>query len=91
MRITFLCSLLVVIPVLCAAKNAEIQAISNPHATAGQSSSGTCKINEDCPLIGALDLSSVVSDPITTQSGTFMGIIRKVVHGTEVDFPYFVS
>ena len=59
-----------------------IQAISNPHA---QESSDVCKAGDECPLVGAIDVTSVLSTPIPTQSDTFMGIIHKRFQGIEVE------
>ena len=76
--------LLFALPIICLAKNSEhIRAISNPHET-GKGSLDICKANDNCPLIGALDLTKIASDPITTQTGTFLGLVRKIVAGTEV-------
>ncbi len=60
-----------------------IQAISNPHAEEG---SDVCMAGDECPLVGAIDVTNVLSTPMPTQSDTFMGIVHKRFQGTEVEF-----
>ena len=74
------------VPVFCSARGIDhIQAVSNPHDSV-ISESGTCMIgdNDGCPILGNLDVSKVASDPIGTQSDTFLGLDRKIVRGQEV-------
>ena len=79
---------LLLLPILCSARNAEIvQVVSNPHHTETFESE-TCSLGEDCPLIGSLDVRKIALDPIATQPGTFLGLYRKIVSGTEVIFLY---
>jgi hypothetical protein len=74
-----------VFSVICAvviAADQQILAISNPHET---HSKDTCMVqDQQCPLIGSIDLSNIILTPILTQPDTFMGIERKRIQGIEV-------
>ena len=77
---------LLLLPVLCASRSIDIvRTISNPHQDQ-IFESGNCKIGDDCPLVGTLDVSKIALDQIATQPGTFLGLYRKMVRGVEVRF-----
>ena len=83
MKRLFFLAILLVVSSPCAARDVQyIQAISNPHA---QESSEVCMAGEECPLVGALDVTRVLNAPIATQSDTFMGVVHKRFQGVEVE------
>lgn len=69
----------------------SINSIPNPHMESS-SSVGTCSSSDSgCPVLGALDVSTVLNSHAAIQSETFVSVVRKTLNGVEVFITFLIS